>query len=341
MVAGWTDIFVARRMVNYRNFGYSTVSYTMFNHVKDIRDLDVSELAQVLGTKVAEMEDGFDAVANLGLHQRNGNQIKYLLARITAWLEARCGGTLSFADFVSRDRKHPFEIEHIWANHPERHPEIANEQAFFDQRNKLGGLLLLPKDFNASYGDKPYPDKLEHYFRHNVLAASLHPRCYENNPTFLRLRDETALPFSPIDDFAVSSFGERQTLYQSLCELIWDPSNFGIEVPVNFERPATATQEKRQRYYGVTLKDLVEAELLTSGQPLVGTRNGVTCTATVTADGEVELEDGRREESPSTAGAAALGTQACNGWHFWQTETPRGLVRLTRVRDEYLERKRR
>ena len=42
----------------------------MFNHVKDIRDLDVAELAQVLGTKVAEMEDGFDKVSNLGLHQR-------------------------------------------------------------------------------------------------------------------------------------------------------------------------------------------------------------------------------------------------------------------------------
>ena len=68
MVAGWTDLFVARRMVNYRNFGYSTVSYTMFNHIKDIRDLDAAELAQVLGTKVAEMEDDFDAVANLGLH---------------------------------------------------------------------------------------------------------------------------------------------------------------------------------------------------------------------------------------------------------------------------------
>jgi uncharacterized protein with ParB-like and HNH nuclease domain len=31
MVAGWTDIFVTRRMVNYRNYGYSTVAYTMFN----------------------------------------------------------------------------------------------------------------------------------------------------------------------------------------------------------------------------------------------------------------------------------------------------------------------
>jgi uncharacterized protein with ParB-like and HNH nuclease domain len=341
MVAGWADIFVARRMVNYRNFGYSTVSYTMFNHMKDIRDLDIVELAHVLGTKVAEMEDGFEAVSNLGLHQRNGSQIKYLLARMSAWLESQCGGTLTFADFVSRARKHPFEIEHIWANHPERHPEMPSEQAFFDQRNKFGGLLLLPKDFNASYGDKPYADKLEHYFGHNVLAKSLHPKCYEHNPTFLRLREERALPFSPIDDFMSSSFGERQMLYRSLCELIWNPSNFGIEVPEDFERPAVNTQEKQQRYYGVSLKNLLDAGLLSPGQSLTGTRNGVTCSATVTADGEVELEDGRREESPSTAGAAALGTHACNGWHFWQTETPRGLVRLTRVRDDYLERQRR
>jgi uncharacterized protein with ParB-like and HNH nuclease domain len=340
MVAGWTDLFVARRIVNYRNFGYSTVSYTMFNHVKDIRDLDVAELAQVLGTKVAEMEATFDAVVNLGLHQRNGNQIKYLLARMSAWLEGQCGGTLTFADFVSRARKHPFEIEHIWANHPNRHPELPNEQAFLDQRNKFGGLLLLPKDFNASYRDKPYADKLEHYFGQNVLAKSLHPKCYEHNPTFLRLRDEHGLRFSPIDDFTFSSFGERQSLYRHLCELIWDPSNFGIQVPEDFERPAAVTQE-RQRHYGVNLKDLLDAGLLRPDQALVGTRNGVTYSGIVTADGHVELEDGRSEESPSTAGAAALGTDACNGWHFWHTDTPRGLVRLTRVRDDYLERQRR
>jgi uncharacterized protein with ParB-like and HNH nuclease domain len=340
MVAGWTDIFVARRMVNYRNFGYSTVSYTMFNHMKDIRDLDVVELAQVLGTKVAEMEDGFGAVVTLGLHQRNGNQIKYLLARISAWLEIQCGGALTFADFVDRTRKHPFEIEHIWANHPERHPEMPSEQAFADQRNKFGGLLLLPKDFNASYGDKPYMNKLEHYFGQNTLAKSLHSKCYEHNPTFLRSREEYALPFSPIDDFTAASFGERQTLYRNLCDLIWDPSNFGLDVPEVYEPTTAGGEERQQRYYGVSLKNLLEAGLLQPGQRLVGNRTGVMCEATVTAEGQVELEDGRREDSPSTAGAAALGTKSCNGWHFWQTDSPRGMVRLTRVRDDYLERRR-
>jgi uncharacterized protein with ParB-like and HNH nuclease domain len=338
MVAGWADIFVTRRMVNYRNFGYSTVSYTMFNHMKDIRDLDASELAQVLGTKIAELDDGFDAVANLGLHQRNGNQIKYLLARISAWLEQQCGGTLTFADFVSRTRSRPFEMEHIWANHPELHPEFPSEQTFSDQRNRLGGLLLLPKDFNASYGDQPYAAKLDHYFGQNVLARSLHPNCYEHNPTFLNMMRTYAVPFESIpDEFTVRAFATRQALYERLCELVWDPVNFGLDIPHNGPR-VTSQEPQHQRYYGITLGDLLKAGLLRANQPLVGVRGGATAAASVTADGHVRLEDGRLEESPSTAGAAALGTKSCNGWYFWQTDTPRGRVRLTRIRDEYLAR---
>jgi uncharacterized protein with ParB-like and HNH nuclease domain len=336
MVAGWTDIFVARRIVNYRNFGYSTVSYTMFNNVKDIRDLDVPELAQVLGTKVSEMGDGFDAVTGLGLHMRNGNQIKYLLARMSAWLEQRCGGTLSFADFVSRGRKYPFEIEHIWGNHADQHPELASDQAFAEQRNRFGGLLLLPKDFNASYGDRPYSTKLEHYFGQNVLARSLHPRCYEHNPAFLRVRDEFDLPLSPVvDNFAVEAFTARQKLYQRLCQIIWDPAQYGMDVPDDVARPSA--EDIQHRFYGVSLRDLLDAGLLRSGQALVGIRNGVSCAATVTSDGQVELEDGTREESPSTAGAKALNTTSCNGWNFWQTDTSRGRVRLTRIRDDFIE----
>ncbi|GAG76125.1 unnamed protein product, partial [marine sediment metagenome] len=30
-----------------------------------------------------------------------------------------------------------------------------------------GGLLLLPKSFNGSYGDLPYESKLEHYYGQN------------------------------------------------------------------------------------------------------------------------------------------------------------------------------
>jgi Protein of unknown function (DUF1524) len=170
---------------------------------------------------------------------------------MTAWLEQKCGGTLTFAELVSRDRRYPFEIEHIWANHPEEYPEIPNEQAFADQRNRLGGLLLLPKDFNASYGDKPYSEKLEHYFGQNLLARSLHPRCYEHNPAFLRLVNESGMQFAPVvSDFTVESFTQRQALYEKLCEVVWDPSAVGLNVPDRLRvaaRGANAEQRPKGR----------------------------------------------------------------------------------------------
>jgi hypothetical protein len=101
-------------------------------------------------------------------------------------------------------------------------------------------------------------------------------------------------------------------------------------VPGDAERPTG--EEQRKRHYGVTVKDLLDAGLLHGGQGLVGVRSGVTYSATLTADGRVELPDDHVEESPSMAGAVALGIKACNGWTFWQTETPRGRARLSRVR---------
>ncbi|MGI8815666.1 MAG: hypothetical protein ACR2G2_10455 [Pseudonocardia sp.] len=42
------------------------------------------------------------------------------------------------------------EVEHIWANHAERHTdEFAHAADFAEYRNRIGGLLLLPKSFNG------------------------------------------------------------------------------------------------------------------------------------------------------------------------------------------------
>ena len=51
LVAKFLNIFVARRMVNYRNFGYSTIVYTMFNLAKDVRNNDLDELREYWGER--------------------------------------------------------------------------------------------------------------------------------------------------------------------------------------------------------------------------------------------------------------------------------------------------
>ncbi|MBK7761193.1 MAG: HNH endonuclease [Deltaproteobacteria bacterium] len=73
-------------------------------------------------------------------------------------------------------------------NRPERHSdEFPQSSDFQDVRNHIGGLLLLPKSFNASYGDMPYDKKREQYLKQNLLAQSLHPACYERKPRLPRL----------------------------------------------------------------------------------------------------------------------------------------------------------
>ena len=176
LVAGALDIYVARRMVNFRRFGSSTVVYTIFNLIKRVRNRPTDEVREVLSLWLQNEWERLDGIWYFSLTQRNRKHIHYLLARITAWLdgELETGGT--FADYLDRDRKHPFEVEHIWANHFDRHAEeFDNSRDFEEYRNNLGGLLLLPKDFNASFGDMPYDQKIEHYNAQNPLARSLPP----------------------------------------------------------------------------------------------------------------------------------------------------------------------
>lgn len=225
IVAEALDIFAVRRMVNSRNFGYSTVVYSMFNLMKQVRNKSGEQVHDVLLRWLDSEEERLDGIGTFRLNQRNRWQVHYLLARMTAWIDRRVGRPGTFADYVDRSRKRPYEVEHIWANHFDRHvTEFDTQFEFEEQRNRFGGLLLLPKDFNASFGDMEYAQKLGHYNAQNTLVRSLHPSAYENNPSFLRLINETALPFRAYPDaFTRASIDERQELYREIAERVWDP----------------------------------------------------------------------------------------------------------------------
>lgn len=239
LVASALDVFVARRMVNFRRFGYSTIQYTMFNLMKAVRNKTVDEVRSALAAWLDSESEQLAGIATFGLNKQNRAHIHYLLARMTAWLDEQIGVGRTFADYVDKERSHPFEVEHIWANHYERHEdEFASQHDFEEHRNRFGDLLLLSKDFNASYGDMPYEQKYEHYNAQNSLARSLHPMAYENNPSFLRVVREFGLPFEPRPGrFGRADIDSRQALYQRLAEIIWDPNRLGIALPGDGDGP--------------------------------------------------------------------------------------------------------
>ncbi|HEB53462.1 MAG TPA: DUF262 domain-containing protein, partial [bacterium] len=232
IVAGYLEILIARRIWNWKATDYSTMQYAMFQLViLAIRGKSAPDLADILIERLAAEEHTFASNERFHLHGMNGRQIHRLLARTTDYVETRSGQVSRYTEYIQRRGKNGYEVEHIWANHPERHAdEFAHPTDFAEYRNRIGGLLLLPKSFNASYGDKPYTDKREHYFGQNLLAQSLHESAYEHNPGFRKFREESGLRFQPHRQFRKADLDARQALYRALAEQIWSPENLRKEV---------------------------------------------------------------------------------------------------------------
>lgn len=238
IVASFLDILLARRAVNYLSLTFSALNYTLFGIIKEIRGRSPKQLAELLTGKLADLGadlDGAKDGARKGMQQFSLNQwskryIKVLLARMTAWVEQESGHHVSVSDYLV-EGKGRFEVEHIWADKPQRHAdEFASAADFAEYRNRFGGLLLLPKSFNASYGALTYEKKLPHYLSQNLLARSLHSQCYIHNPGFLQFVGRSGLPFTAHDDFRKSDLEQRGVLYHRIAEHVWNPNSLLKEV---------------------------------------------------------------------------------------------------------------
>jgi hypothetical protein len=224
IVATFLDILVTRRIWNFRLIAYSTMQYAMFLVMRDIRRKEPRQLAEMLYERLQTEKEGFRTNDRFHLTKMNRNVMMRVLARMTDYIERESGHVSHYVEYVSGSGKKRYEVEHVWAAKPDRYvDEFPHEADFYEYRNRIGGLLLLPKSFNASYGALPYEEKLDHYNSQNLLARTLHSQCYEHNPGFLAFRERSGLPFHPHDRFRRADLDERQVLYTRIAERIWDP----------------------------------------------------------------------------------------------------------------------
>lgn len=224
IVATYLDILLNRRIWNFRSIDYAAIVYSMFILMRELRRKSADELALLLRKKLDEDAETFATNDRLRLHQQNRGPIQRILARLTDFVERAAGSPSRYLEYTGGAGSKRYEVEHIWANRPERHKdEFDHPHDFAEHRNRIGGLLLLPKSFNASFGDLPYEEKLRHYNGQNLLARSLHPDCYDHNPGFLRFVRESGLPFQSHDQFKRNDLDQRQDLYRGLAERVWSP----------------------------------------------------------------------------------------------------------------------
>lgn len=232
LVADFLDIWLARRVWNFRTISYSSVRYTLFILTKELRGRDSVSLSEFLGEQLDNQPESFASQPQFRLHGQNYRQVRHILARLTHWVDTQCGLSSSFEELSSRGRARPFEIEHIWADHYDRFKDQFEHPSVFEtERNKLGGLLLLQRGVNQSIGDATYEAKRDAYLSNseNLLARSLHPLAYQNLPSFQSFRNRTGLRFEPYASFGPKEQGKRQELYIRIAEWVWNPSRLDLD----------------------------------------------------------------------------------------------------------------
>ena len=226
VVADFIDCWMNLNNWDFKHNSYLAIPRLSFSLVKDIRGRSLSELRQFLSEKLSKEENDMTNVkGSFFLPRGHSGPTHRLLARFTDWLERESGMPRAYEDYMARFSRRSYEVEHIWPNaYDSFKHEFSRRRDFKIRRDMIGGLLLLPRKVNASLGNKEYASKLECYRGQNILAQTLHPDTYKNNPGFLQAIKKHNLEFKPYPDgFTKKDLEERSELFRQLALKIWSP----------------------------------------------------------------------------------------------------------------------
>ena len=172
---------------------------------------------------------------------------KYFFARIERFLNPDCKDKMF--DWVNnRGKKTGVQIEHILSdNEINKHPPIAAREDVWDQqRQRLGGVLLLRARDNAHLSNDPYPDRWKVYgksefFWNKTLLFNITQKKLSDKFD----KDELSLINTELDEikknvekhglqldkfgapkgnvhFSVNNIEQRQKMLFRIAEIIWD-----------------------------------------------------------------------------------------------------------------------
>ncbi|PRY18678.1 GmrSD restriction endonuclease domain-containing protein [Pseudosporangium ferrugineum] len=339
LVASFLDLLFVRRLLNNKA-DVGEMEYDVFTLILRLRKCgDLEDVRRELADETTNIGYDFGRAATFAITPANGPQVRYLLARLTAYAEEASGRTNPIQTYLDVDR--PFEVHRIWSSRLEDHAaDVGGRKATHESwRNRLGGLLLLAASDCAELRDRPYPRQLEVLRQRHVLAASLDRRLHAD-PAFKRWANGAGLtpllrPFP--QEFPKAGIEQRQALYQRLCGIVWSPKDLGLQpeqvsAPVQITR--AARRPPRARKPADTLAPLVEAGIVKAGDLLWGTRRKADYSAAIGPEGEVELPTGEIFASPDEAGAFVLNQKSCSGWSFWNVVRSNGRIPLKDIRSQ-------
>lgn len=151
---------------------------------------------------------------------------RYFFARVEEFFSnnLNLGMKHPIEDLVSKTgAKTGFHIEHILSHNEENKELFNNDEELFEQeRNRLGGILLLKGKDNISSNNEPYSEKLRTYANTLYWNETLRSDTYKSKLDMTELMRKYNLELCPMDTFGKEELEKRQKLLFKIANNIWN-----------------------------------------------------------------------------------------------------------------------
>jgi len=151
---------------------------------------------------------------------------RYFFARVDEFLanKMHLNPKHSISDLVTKTgAKTGFHVEHVLSWNDENKALFdGDEERFEQERNRLGGILLLKGKDNISSNNEPYSDKLKSYANTLYWNETLRADSYKSKLDMTALKDQLGLELEPLDTFGPEQLEARQKLLFKLVGIIWE-----------------------------------------------------------------------------------------------------------------------
>jgi len=150
---------------------------------------------------------------------------RYFFARIEKFLAENMNLNIKHAlsDLVSKTgHKTGFHIEHILSYNNENLMLFNQDEDLFEQeRNRLGGILLLKGKDNISSNNEPYTDKLKSYANTLYWNETLREDSYKSKLDMRSFKERFQLELVPLNQFGPDELEQRHRILFEIAKIIW------------------------------------------------------------------------------------------------------------------------
>lgn len=190
--------------------------------IKSIDELNEFVKNTVIPTVNDWKQDNELNFLRLGLNSMQQYRIKFILARITAYVDALRMGKNDVSD-LSNYTETAVEIEHIMPqNCKDKSVYGVDDDEFEVYINRLGNLTLLENTINKSIQNNMYADKVSAYKGSKFyLTSAISELIDQGQDTAINRTNAILTSWS---EWNKTSIEERQKMFYDLSERIWNIS---------------------------------------------------------------------------------------------------------------------